>query len=418
MATSNAERSTEHVSILSIAVIAAAAFYSIALCGLFTAGAAITNTAVALVDAAIVLSALGIVAMRDARTLVTPILVISLNFTLIALLSGGVFDPKGARDVLIVCAFLGLGAVTGGNFRTLTLTLLVVAAGVLAFGLFEALAPQQFAETFNVLQFYIMRGAVDPSVAAYTDTSLFVSSMRDQGRFLLPFLPPHRVSSIFLEPVSMGNFGAILVAFALSMDRKHIRVAIFAGFMGIASIIAADARFAALAALLFTFGRLAPLGWARGLLALAPIAALMMLLTFGTLFSPAGDDLISRLAASGQAIANLEPMAWLGAGQAGASVVDSGYAYAISTFGASLCILLWTAFVLLPEPGAMSARFKLMFGLYACSLLCVSGSSFFALKTAGLAWFMLGGLIAAEGARLAVPHLAFALRTTAPRVTP
>ena len=33
--------------------------------------------------------------------------------------------------------------------------------------------------------------------------------MRYEGRTLLPWLGEHRVSSVFLEPVSVGNFGAI-----------------------------------------------------------------------------------------------------------------------------------------------------------------------------------------------------------------
>ena len=41
---------------------------------------------------------------------------------------------------------------------------------------------------------------------------LFISGMRYEGRTLLPFLGEHRVSSIFLEPVSVGNFGAICFA--------------------------------------------------------------------------------------------------------------------------------------------------------------------------------------------------------------
>ena len=74
--------------------------------------------------------------------------------------------------------------------------------------------------------------------------------------------------------------------------------------------------------------------------------------------------------------------------------MDSGYAYALANFGLPMCVLLWLAFVAFPARNEPALRFKLLLGVYACALLCVSGSSLFSLKTAALAWFALGALSA------------------------
>jgi putative polymerase len=76
------------------------------------------------------------------------------------------------------------------------------------------------------------------------------------------------------------------------------------------------------------------------------------------------------------------------------STVDAGYAYAITSLGLPFCIVLWSAFVMLPTPTAHAQRYKFLLGIYACALLCVSGTSLFALKTAALAWFAMGAMVA------------------------
>jgi putative polymerase len=44
------------------------------------------------------------------------------------------------------------------------------------------------------------------------------------GRNLLPFLGNHRVSSIFLEPASAGNFGIIVFMWALVRSLMERRI--------------------------------------------------------------------------------------------------------------------------------------------------------------------------------------------------
>ncbi len=370
----------------------AAALYSIMLCWMFSRGAPVSATTVAIADGFIVLTALASALSSAPRVIIMPLLALSLNFLLIGALAQNA-DLKGVRDVLAIIAFLGLG-LAAGDLRIARYTFFTIAALVLGFGLFELLAPKAYADQFNVLQFYIMRGLVDRSVSDWAQNSLFVSSVRGGARNLLPMLGPHRVSSIFLEPVSMGNFGAIALAWAFSLPRRMIVSALAAGVIGVSAIILADARFAVIAAIIFVLVRFIPISWTRYALAPAPFIAAGFLLWSSGAFSHYGDDLPSRLASSGGVIASLSPAEIFGLSHANSATLDSGYAYVLSAFGLPCCVALWFGFVLLPTPSASATRFKLLIGFYICTLLCVSGSSLFALKTAALLWFLFGAMIA------------------------
>jgi len=401
----------------AVALVAASAFYSLFLCWLFTKGLPVSNTVVALADAAIVICAAALVTFKRLDALLIVLCGLAANFLLISIFSQKL-DFKSVRDAVAIVVFLALG-LTAGNASNAKRAFFIIAAGVAGFGLFEFFAPRFYVATFHILQFYIMRGVVDRSVGEWFDSSLFVSGLRGGSRNLLPILGSHRVSSIFMEPVSMGNFGAIAVAWALSLSRRSWLTAVFAAAIGASAIVMADARFAAIATLLFFAARLAPLAWTRFILALAPLIAIGLLIWCSTALSPIGDDLPSRLSVSGAAIVSLTPLELFGLSPGGPATLDSGYAYALTAFGLPLCLALWTAFVLLPTNGAPAARFKLLIGCYICALLCVSGSSLFALKTGALLWFLLGSMMAEERAAARVTsHVGHIQTNAAPQAQP
>jgi putative polymerase len=396
----------------ALALVLAASTYTIGLCALYTLGAPVTNGLVAAADALVILCALGLIAWARPDSLIVPALALAANFLIIAFFSEGV-ELKSLRDVMLICAFLMLGR-AAGDFAAARTAFFAVAGLAIGLGLVEFLWPHAFVQLFNVLRFYVMRGEVTSQAAQYVDSSLFVSGMRNGERALVPGLGAHRVSSIFLEPVSMGNFGAIAIAFALATAKQHWRSALAAAAVGALAIIMADARFAAFAALVFVLGRMVPPRWRLFLLAPMPVIAMAFLMIMAEFVSPAGDDLPSRLSISGRAIAGLDTGALFGLSPGGRETLDSGYAYVLTSFGLPFCALLWVGFLALPERGPQSSAFKFLIGLYICALLCVSGSSLFALKTGGLLWFLLGSLMAEEGAGLLMPNRLLARPISAP----
>jgi putative polymerase len=78
---------------------------------------------------------------------------------------------------------------------------------------------------------------------------------------------------------------------------------------------------------------------------------------------------------------------------------DMGYAYVLSRFGVLQVIALLLVLFLLPCYSERAQRFRGLIVLYFFSSLAISGTSVFALKTAGLMWFLLG-VLDAEPRRL------------------
>lgn len=378
---------------LASAIVFGATLYAAILCAIHTNITPVSNDMMAAVDAAITLAALGLALLNAPGSWMLLVFLLGTNaLWLVAI--GQDFDIKGAiRDPLVLIAFALLG-MTCATFARARLLFLALSGLVLGVAMFELIAPQQYTSVFNVLSFYLGRGVVSGNAAQYADSSLFISGMRPDGRLLLPFLGQHRVSSIFLEPVSMGNFGALAVAFALSIPTKYWRSAVAIAVSGLISIVLADARFALVATAFFGVARFVPIRWMNTGLVFMPLLAILILFYAAHSFVAQGDDLPGRLATSGAILESLSFGQIFGAAPSSVSTVDAGYAYAITSLGLPFCVILWGAFVMLRTPTPYAQRYKFFLGIYACSLLCVSGTSLFALKTAALAWFVLGAMIA------------------------
>jgi putative polymerase len=101
------------------------------------------------------------------------------------------------------------------------------------------------------------------------------------------------------------------------------------------------------------------------------------------------DDLQGRLAYSGWSLLQFDALKLLGIGHTKV-YYDEGYAHTLATFGLPMALVFWCSFWLLPISSATSQRFRAMVSLYIALILCISGFSFFALKSAGLLWFLVG----------------------------
>lgn len=384
------------------ALVIGACSYAALLCLINTTIAHVSALTFALTDAVIVLSALALAAQGAGRRFWILMAALLANFLLLALLSSD-FELKSLRDPLVVIAFTALGWRLGSPHAARRL-FFVVGALVLGVGLIEFISPASYTSLFDVIDFYRARGAVSLESASNLDSAFFISSARDGDRLLLPFLGPHRVSSIFLEPVSMGNFGALTFLFALCLERRHWRAAVALVSIGVVVIVMADARFASMIAPILIAIRFFPLRWARIALALLPAFAIALLMVLGLSDIGAGDDLATRLAGSGRVLLNMSPAAVFGLGGYDIVTYDAGYAYGLRSFGLPLCLILWAAFVSLPVAGDTGERYKLLLGVYICALLCISGTSVFALKTAGLGFFVLGALARGRRSTPVVSH--------------
>jgi len=390
MAAARAE-STIYATFLLLAVVC----HHWVLCFLQTRGLAVSVALVAMAELVIYAACLPYLLKRlSLRSLIVVFVVLGVS-GLLALLRGGYFDPKAARDLLIPMLFVWAGRSFGQGTRSLDGPLLVASVVVLVVGLAEAAAPDLYSRFFNTFNYYVNLGGIQASSAQVAGQNVTLNGMRPEGigRTLLPqLLGAQRVSSVFLEPVSLGNYAVILLGYGLAKPFSEWRRSVWFMFIAFALVVLADSRFGLYMIGLLVLLRLTVHGRMHGAAIVLPLFGAGVLLLFANYATYAGDNLIGRMTTSGQYLSTFNELNLLGLRDYATNFGDMGYAYAISRFSLIGAGLLWACVYMLPLQDETARRFRTFLSAYITLILCVSGTSMFALKTAGVMWFALGAM--------------------------
>src|SRR3954451_21054584 len=119
-------------------------------------------------------------------------------------------EPKYLRDALLIPTFIVLGMTF--DKRNLTRVVVAIHAVVLIVLVLEALDTPAYSDLFRVQDYYINTRGYEAADFWNKQSDLYVSATRPDSR-LFSFMDLHRLSSIFLEPVSLGNYCVVIVAF-------------------------------------------------------------------------------------------------------------------------------------------------------------------------------------------------------------
>ena len=154
-------------------------------------------------------------------------------------------DLKILHDIAIMYIFYELG--TLASIQEGSRVLWIAMAIIIPIGLFEALFPAQFGAMFDVWSYYVDKGVIGASTINYSHTTSFISGSRggqETRTFLPSLLGPSRFSSVFLEPVSMGNFSVIAFAWCLSTRIRAWQIRGLLISLAATCAVLADSRFA------------------------------------------------------------------------------------------------------------------------------------------------------------------------------
>ena len=321
-----------------------------------------------------------------------------LSYMLLLFALRGEIDLKAVRDVLIPIGFYFMGTQVR-DIRLADRLVTVSIAIVLAFGLFEYFLTELYLDFFNVLGYFIARGSLTLEETFGATRGLFISGLRPEPRTLLSFLGQHRVSSVFLEPVSAGNFGAIVFAWALFRSDMRFRLAVMAA--ALATVVLADARFGFYTCILMTlmlpFYRLV----AKPVWLVLPFLLLALIAVYGLATGTDGgaNDIAGRFKVTAAILTRLDLPVVLGIATTDEFTADSGLAYTLTKFGLFGFVALWAALVFAPFRDAKAWSFHSMVLIYLLLLMIIS-NSFFSIKTAALLWFILGTAHAIDWSKL------------------
>jgi len=317
----------------------------------------------------------------------------ALTFVRYAMSSTGEIDIKIIRDILIPIAFFLLGTRVS-SLESADKFVGFCAIVVSIFCVVEYFFFDTFIRYFDIINYYISRGTLDES--EYWTGKLYINSVRPEGRSLFPFLGDTRVSSIFLEPISPGNFAVILFFWAI-VRSKFERILYFGIFlMAIFITIMADNRSGVYFGVLAVALSLVPISYQRLAAIVAPFAAIVVLLGFG-FANPTGDidnSFSGRFLFSGLFLMSFDISNWLGFREA-IDAYDSGYGYLISRTGILGFVALWYLLMSLKGENPQFQMYRALCGLYMAAAMCVGQP--FSIKTASLLWFLLGVLSTMRG---------------------
>lgn len=357
---------------------------------------ALTPGVVVASEAFIVGSAL-LVALRAFRPEMSPWLALMLLLLLFAgfrTLGTGSLDPKALRDGWIIPTFVVLGMTV--EARTMLRAVLAVQALVLAFLLLEMLDTPVFAALFEIKSYYMNTRGISEEAFWNTDSTLFVSATRPDERFFLPGLDMHRGSSLFLDPVSLGNHCVVITCVICAAWRRLSWPArLFLIASNVALIVGCDGRLAFLSSLAV----IAVAALARFLPPLAEALYVPLALLAGFLATTVGgwktgtDDLPGRVALTLELLGRFGASDFLGLSSEHLSVaVDSGLVYMIATQTVFGVLAIWSVIVLASSRATLEqVRFLNGACIFMASNFMVS-FSFLSIKTAALLWAAHGAI--------------------------
>lgn len=299
-------------------------------------------------------------------------------------------EPKILGDILLIPAFILLGSRM--DSLLLRRCFLAMQGLILLVGLWELASPSGFGATFRVLDYYVKTRGYQAD-AFWAGGDLFLSSARPGGRMLLDGFGLHRGSSLFLEPVSLGNWAIVGVIFTAALwrdlsQRARLFMILSTGLL----LIICDGRLAMSVILLFCLylpiSAFIPDRWSVFYLPLL-LFALVAGEALGVLTGP-GDNFTGRLSVGLDALRSMDIVQLLGVRLERIRFDDAGWADFVQAQSLLIAIGLWLTLALSSfgrDPGNRMAKHGIMLFLTLC--LPIS-NSLLSIKTAAAMWALYG----------------------------
>ncbi|MFY0655529.1 MAG: hypothetical protein JXR12_02005 [Neptunomonas phycophila] len=382
-------------SSVAIAVIYISVFYNTLLAFVNGNIFSLNNAVVVLCDALCVALALALILFK--KSLIgnqwMKILLICLALHLVACLVSLDFNVKFVRDILIIPVFIILGSV----YCHLDLKRIVIgiSAVVLFMGVWEAVSVESFTSMFNIKSYYINTRGFSEENFWNQDSNLFVSGTRPGDRFV-PLFDIHRVSSTFLEPVSLGNFAVFLVIFIPAFwYENNGKGNYFLVFSAIATLALSDGRLAIITSIIFLLLMIFEKGirpFRVYLLWIIFIPAILLSLALG--WNPNVDNFTGRIAKTAYKLSELNIFDLiLGNITVAPRLFDSGVLYFVLSQSIISVLIIWGALFSNKNKGDRCFNYYVLgLGLYLAFSMLIS-YSFLSIKTAALFYFTYGYLL-------------------------
>lgn len=323
---------------------------------------------------------------------VGPAFIVSMLAVLLGYVLSGLFhqelDARSLYDVMVIPIFMLLG-MTMHRFRSWMINVPMAVVTIVA--LADGLLRDQFAAIVNPLSYYrSTRTWVAAQSSAFSeDSGLYVGADRSGGS-IFSFISDHRVGSIFLEPLSLGYF-AVIATIAYAIVYRDNRGKFLAGAaLCIFLTLLADTRTAAFLVVVFVLTVFVTKHVSRLLVALVPLAILVLGGLIYLRTGGGGGELTFRLGLTYKAFLQTNSISFLVGDVSSEQIYDSGLIAIIHNIGViSTLILIYLVSGVLTSTWRNFSYVPLLAILYVMVTL-LFGGAVFSIKTAALFGFMVG----------------------------
>ncbi len=358
----------------------------------------LTPGVVIALEGALTLGCLLVALLHQRREMNLPMAFIVWLF-LFMVLRSAVVDPatsvKYFRDLLIAPTFFMLGLCT--DRRYLTRYVLIGHTIVFLVGALEAFRTDLYSSLFHVKDYFIATRGLSEADFWNTESDLFVSATRPNARFLSiadAVMANHRVSSVFLEPVSLGTYCIIISAYLFALWRSlGWKSRAYLLSTNLFLIVACDGRLAFVTFFATLFVCVFWRRWSRYLPVLYLPGILIAAFAFVHVTDPArgNDDFVGRIAWTTDLLESYDIAEFVGMSEAFIDkAVDSGIGYIITTQSIVGLILFW---VLCSCCSRYETREQICYNHALCLYVCFNSLvsyGFLTIKTAALLWLVKG----------------------------
>jgi len=376
----------------------------------YNAVLAIVNAHIAKIDQALVMLTEGLILVVAAAYLVirlralkgdfvfigVSLLFYTLLFVWVSATNESLF-VKALRDIVIILIFYLLGTQCSAAqltraFRLITL----VTVGVL---LVEGLAVDLYAAIFQPALYYANTRGIEKF--AFDSIGLFHNAFVFEGRFSYGLFENRRLSSIFLEQVSLANFAMVLSIFAITFWQtlKRLDKVYFIGAIALA-ILSTSSRLGTVFCLVMLFGyALFPWLPRYSFRLVMPLLLLGSFLYFYDPYAPiklTSDDFHGRVGHTVSMLAAMDSIDLLAGNTSQTDqAADSGYAYLVYSQTIFGLIYFWYFLAtIFPTQTDMEKRFAQGATLYIVCNLLIGGTGIFTTKVSAPLWLIAGYLAA------------------------
>jgi hypothetical protein len=338
----------------------------------------------------------GIIALRFDKigTVWPPFLLffcVLVTFPLVTILSGDL-ALKTLRDVYLISLFFLLGCLM--DKRDVIILFRVLGILVFLVMLIEAYATPIYAALFRPADYFLYTRGIEESV--YNKTGLFANSLGFEGRFNYGVFHTHRLSSLFLEQVSLANFCIVLMLFLSAFwsqlkKAERLCYALLIAFI----ILTTNSRTASCFVIIILMGHfIFPLlpRYANALF--MPLILLVSgFLFYDPLHAVWADDLKGRISHTIDILGALPPSTVFGGDPTSLDKWgDAGFAYIIGSQTVIGLLALWLFITFgMAQNDAAAKRYASGLNLYIFVGLLI-GAAIFTIKVAAPSWIVAGWL--------------------------